>query len=113
MVQGVTPQAPEVVLPGIATSGYDTSATTRRAHFRGGSDEEPPDLRAWGAGLYRGTFLILSVAEHDDHLSLSARGAFHRPAVERLLANFATLLADAVAHPFRPVSELALVDPAE
>ncbi|HEX2041487.1 MAG TPA: condensation domain-containing protein [Acidimicrobiales bacterium] len=113
MVQGVTPQAADVVLPGIETTGFETSATTRRRHFRGGPDEDPPGGLPWGAGLYRGTFLILSVAEHDDHLSLSARGAFHRPAVERLLANFGTLLADAVAHPFKPVYELALVDPSE
>ena len=110
MVQGVTPPAPDVVLPGITTSGYDTSATTRRVHFSAGREEEPRSAPPWGAGLYRGTFLILSVAEHDNHVSLSARGAFHRPAVERLLANFGALLGDAVAHPSRPVRELTVVD---
>ena len=111
MVQGVTPQTEDVTLAGITTSGYETSATTRRAHFAAGPGGEAPAAPSapWGAGLYGATFIILSVTEAADHLSLSARGAFHRPAVERLLANFATLLADIVDHPFRPVSELALI----
>jgi hypothetical protein len=50
------------------------------------------------------------VIEGVDTISLSARGAFHRPRVERLLATFTTLLADIVAHPDVAVSRLDLGD---
>ena len=109
MFQGVTPHREEVVLPGVDTSGYDTSATTTRTHFsaagRGGSGRAEP----WGAGLYLGTFLILSVIEDVEGVSLAARGAFHGPSVERLLATFRTLLGDIVAHPTKRLSELRLL----
>ncbi|MGI9080210.1 MAG: condensation domain-containing protein [Acidimicrobiales bacterium] len=122
MFQGVTPQVDEVVLPGLTTSGYDTSATTTRAHFAAGDDEAPLDggadraeadtldhVRPWGDGLYAGTFLILSLVETPEATSLVARGAFHRPAVERLLDSFVTLLGDVVDGPERPVSQLRLL----
>ncbi|MDP9020665.1 MAG: condensation domain-containing protein, partial [Actinomycetota bacterium] len=113
MFQGVAPPPAEVTLPGLASSGLHTSATTRRLHFAAGDDgRSPEEPLAWGAGLYSGTFLIVSVVEDDDELSLVARGAFHRPAVEQLLAGFRTLLADAVAHPDRRVSELDAALPA-
>lgn len=112
MFQGVTPQGEEVVLPGVTSAGFDTSATTTRTHFaardtgeRAVAGGEPPP---WGAGLYGGTFLILSVIEGHDGLSLAARGAFHRPSVVTLLANFETLLGDIVAQPTRRISELHL-----
>jgi len=117
MFQGVTPQVDEVVLPGVTTTGYDTSATTTRAHFSAGSpgdgaadgndDREP--AAPWGQGLYLGTFLILSLAETAEATSLTARGAFDRPAVERLLANFVSLLQEIVADPTRRVSGLAML----
>ena len=107
MFQGVAPPAADVALPGLTSSGFDTSATTRRLHFATGDDEGLPEEPVpWGAGLYSGTFLILSVVDEAGALSLSARGAFHRPAVEHLLASFRALLADVVAHPDRRVSEL-------
>ncbi|MDQ6797396.1 MAG: condensation domain-containing protein, partial [Actinomycetota bacterium] len=112
MFQGVTPQMDEVVLPGVATTGYDTSATTTRAHFAAGTDDDdaPPDHDLpWGGGLYAGTFLILSLVETSAAMSLVARGAFHGPAVERLLANFVTLLGEIVEHPDRRVSELGVL----
>ncbi len=52
MFQGVTPQGEELVLPGLTTSGYDTSATTKRTHFASGGDEAdaaasaPPGAKA-------------------------------------------------------------------
>ena len=114
MLQGVTPQADEVVLHGLTSTGLETSSTARREHFvaasaegRGtrtaASGERPP----WGAGLYSGTFLILSVVEPGDGLSLVARGAFWEPAVERVLADLEAVLGDAVTHPGRRLSELA------
>jgi len=119
MFQGVTPQLDEVVLAGVVTSGYDTSATTTRAHFSAGAsaasdevddtDDEAP-ARPWGQGLYLGTFLILSLLETPDGVSLTARGAFDVAAVERLLANLVALLGEIVADPTRPVSELGMLD---
>ncbi len=107
--QGVVAHSEEVVLPGVATSGFDTSATTARAHFAGGPDEGEAGATAapWGAGLYSRTFLIVSAAEDGGRLSLVARGAFHRPAAERLLLALHDVLAHVAAHPDRPVSELA------
>lgn len=110
MFQAATPRAEDLSLGGLTTMGYDTSATTARPHFIAGGDEEAGP--AWGAGLYSGTFLILSLAG-GDNLSLVARGAFHRPSVQRLLSNFESLLAAVVAHPSRPVSALAAVDAVE
>jgi acyl-CoA synthetase (AMP-forming)/AMP-acid ligase II len=114
MFQGVAPEPAEVVLPGLTTTGFDTSATTRRLHFMA-RDQNPPASEQpvpWGAGLYSGTFLILSVVEDAERLSLVARGAFHRPAVQELLASFETLVADVVVRPERRVSELAVPPPA-
>lgn len=112
MFQGVTPQSEELALPGITTSGYDTSSSTTRVHFSAGSDQGEESPVAWGSGLYNGTFLILSVVEGDETLALSARGAFHRPSVERLLADFRALLTDIVTDPSNPVSGFGL-PPAE
>ena len=113
MFQGVAPPPAEVALPGLTSSGFDTSATTRRLHFAAGDDDgSPEETGPWGAGLYSGTFLILSVVEEAGALSLAARGAFYRPAVEHLLASFRTLLADIVAHPDRRLSELEVPPPA-
>ncbi|HWH33731.1 MAG TPA: condensation domain-containing protein [Acidimicrobiales bacterium] len=121
MFQGVTPQVDDVVLPGLATSGYDTAASMARTHFAAGGDRsqgaggagdgagknsEEGDGAPWGGGLYNGTFLILSVIEGSDRLSLAARGAFHRPSVVGLLADFEVLLTDIAAHPTRPISRL-------
>jgi hypothetical protein len=111
MFQGVTPQTEEVVLPGVTSSGFETSVTTARAHFAAASGDRPEaSTGPWGGGLYSGTFLILSVIEEEDRLSLVARGAFHRPAVERVLAGFRALLVDIVSHPDRRVSELAVTE---
>lgn len=118
MFQGVTPRADELVLPGLATTGFETSDTSRRAHFMAAAGERAGDELAataaaadtgapvWGGGLYLGTFLILSVIETPVGLSCQARGAFHPPAVERLLAGFETILGDLVADPDTRVAGL-------
>jgi non-ribosomal peptide synthetase component F len=110
MFQGVTPQGEELVLPGLTTSGYDTSATTTRTHFASGGEEADAAGTAWGQGLYLGTFLILSLIESGETISLSARGAFHRPSVRALLANFETLLTEVTTHPSRRLDLLTLAD---
>ncbi len=113
MFQGVAPPAEEVVLPGLVTSGFDTSATTARAHFASGEDAAAPTpAPPWGGGLYSNTFLILSMLEDPAEpggapgagITLSARGAFHHPSVVALLDRLATLLAEVVDHPASPLS---------
>jgi non-ribosomal peptide synthetase component F len=110
--QGVTPQH-ELALPDMETAGLETSAVARRAHFMATVPGEPADTAPdvpWGAGLYLGTFVIVSLSEVGDRLSLSARGAFHGPAVSELMRSFRTLLADIAAHPARRLSDVAVLD---
>ncbi len=111
MFQGVTPRH-ELVLEGVESAGLDTAARAGRAHFMGGDQRPAGDLPPlpWGAGLYAGTFVILSVEESEAGISCSARGAFHAPSVRGLMERFATLLADIAAGPARPISELEILD---
>lgn len=111
MFQGVTPEQ-ELDLPGLDTRGFQTSTRVGRAHFMADDDTAAaaPPAAPWGGGLYHGSFVILSVRESDEGLSVIARGAFHGPAVRDLLASYRTLLADIVAAPARPLSQLELVD---
>ena len=117
MFQGVTPRSDELVLPGLVTTGFETSATSRRAHFIAAPDEPAEEQAApvngappWGGGLYLGTFVILSVIDTADELVCQARGAFHPRAVERLLASFRSLLGDLVASPEAPLAKLVPMD---
>ncbi|MDQ3645285.1 MAG: condensation domain-containing protein [Actinomycetota bacterium] len=115
MFQGVTPTE-DLVMPGLETSGFETSTTAPRAHFMARGDDGPgdegvgEDVHAvpWGAGLYLGTFVILSVADSADGLSCIARGAFHAPAVRELLDGFAALLGEVADEPARRLSQLAV-----
>jgi len=113
MFQGVTPRQ-ELKLPGLQTTGFETSDSAARAHFTasddGESSDEAPAL-PWGAGLYLGTFVIVSVIETAGELSCVARGAFHGPAVQALMRSYSMLLADVVADPARRVSELTILAP--
>lgn len=108
--QGETrqPERTRLVLPGLTTTGLQTASTTTRSHFAAGdTGPRPVDHPvAWGAGLYLGTFLILSVADGDDGIRCVARGAFHRPSVQQLFERYQELLADALASPRRRSSEL-------
>lgn len=107
MFQAETPQTERLRLPGLTLSGFDTETAVRPPHFASGDEAEPPERPVWGGGLYRGTFLILSVLEADDSVSLVARGVFHPPAVEQLLDRFAEILASVGARPGARLSELA------
>ncbi|MDQ6948283.1 MAG: condensation domain-containing protein [Actinomycetota bacterium] len=108
MFQADTPHNDRLVLPGLVVGGYDTGFTARAPHFASGQGAEDDDEgRVWGGGLYRGTFLILSVVEGEDGVSLVARGAFHPPSVERILDHFEAVLAAAVAHPTDTVAQLS------
>ena len=108
MFQGVTP-GQELVLPGVDSAGLGSSMRAARAHFasaRGNAAAMVPDP-PWGAGLQLGTFVIVTLVDEADELSLVARGAFHGPAMRRLLDDYRDLLCALLAAPSRPVSEVA------
>ena len=110
MFQGVTPRQ-DLVLPDVESAGLGTSTRAARAHFaslRGNSAATVPDP-PWGAGLQFGTFVIVTLVDEGDELSLVARGAFHGPAMRRLLDEFGTLLPALIAAPERPISTVAPV----
>lgn len=112
MFQGESPRH-ELHLPGVETAGFETSTTARRTHFMAGT-EDADDARVppepWGAGLYAGTFLIVSVAETPQGPSCIARGAFHAPTVRKLLDSFRALLEGVAVDPTRRLSALPLLD---
>jgi hypothetical protein len=106
MFQGVTPQ-PGLELGEVESAGLDVAARAGRTHFAAARKQAAsPERTPWGGGLYAGTFVIVSVDESDPALECTARGAFHAPAARELLERFRTLLADGVADPDRPISEL-------
>lgn len=105
LVQGVTPRQ-ELVLPAVDSAGFDTSTRATRAHFMAGAEPPRGDPgMPWGAGMYLGTFVILSVATDDD-ASCTLRGAFDNAAGAWLLAGFQRTLSVALADPDRRLSEL-------
>jgi len=77
-----------------------------RSHFMGGGGTGGETER-WGSGLYLDSFLRLFLVENGGELGLVARGVFHPPAVERLLADFQQVLAAVASEPHRPISDLA------
>ena len=94
-----------MTMPGLSLSGFPTGVPVKQPHFAAGDDEAGP-ASVWGAGLYGNTFLILSLEERDDGVSLLARGAFHPPAVEELLGRFARVATTLVTSPDVRLSEL-------
>lgn len=108
--QGETPQQVSLALPGLATSRYESPVEARsERHFSAGPEKGAGQAGApeWGDGIYLKTFLILSLLETGDGMSLVARGVFHRPGAQRLLESFQSLLAGIVAAPARRISELS------
>ena len=106
--QGETPQRARLVLPGIRAEPYEAPAAARREqHFSTRRRGDDVSVRpAWGDGAYLGTFLLLSLLEAEEGLSLVARGVFHRPAAVGLLRELETLLEEVVAAPDRPLAGL-------
>ena len=107
MFQAETPRQAQLVLPGLSVSGYDTGTPTQPHFASWAEDADARGRPVWGGGLYRGTFLILSVLEDEDGVSLVARGVFHPPAVRQLLARFEEVLAQVVAGAEATVATLA------
>ncbi len=100
--QGETPQQARLVLPGIQAEPFQAPAAARRErHFstRRREGDDPSTPPPWGDGTYQGTFLLLSLMEAKQGLALVARGVFHRPAAEELLAELENLLEEMVAAP--------------
>lgn len=111
LFQSLAPPRARLALEGMESGRMDPRATRAdRVHFAAARDiatSETADATTWGSGLYLGTFVRVMVMETKKGLTCEAWGAFHPPAVERLLASFQTLLERIVAHPDQPVSQLA------
>ena len=67
-----------------------------------------PYAAFWGDGIYLGSFVIVSLVDAPEGMSLVARGVFDRPAGRRLLEGFRSLLAAVVAAPSQPLSQFVV-----
>lgn len=104
-----------IELPGVATTALRAAEMeAKRVHM---TPAQPgfagTGAKVWRCGLSYGTFLGLSVLDRAGEVTIVARGTFHRPSVERLLAQLRVLLSDVVARPHVPVSELAVLTESE
>jgi ABC-2 type transport system ATP-binding protein len=118
MFQGLVQSTHQLSLSGLASSPFGTSeAQGPGLHIVGRVlDRSSPEASlelgrehagsSWGAGLYPATFLAISVLDDGEAVSCVAQGGFDRPSVEALMAEYLTLLAEVVAGPLRPVSQL-------
>jgi ABC-2 type transport system ATP-binding protein len=105
MFQGLVEPRTRLSLPGVTPDAFGSTDTQGPGlHVVARRDAPAP----WGAGLYPGTFLGVSVVDHGDDVSILAQGGFHRPVVEGLLEEYETLLSGAVSRPLGKVG--ALVD---
>ncbi|MGH9125287.1 MAG: condensation domain-containing protein, partial [Acidimicrobiales bacterium] len=121
--QADTPHRERLVLPGVSVEPYDAASGLAQPHFAaseegvarasaptaGSPQESAPAI--WGAGAYQGTFLILSVVEDPEQVTLVARGAFHPPSVEKVLDFFDAMLARVVASPGARLVDLVAAGP--
>jgi ABC-2 type transport system ATP-binding protein len=105
MFQGLVEPRTRLRLPDVTPEAFG-SADTQGPGLHVVARREAP--APWGAGLYPGTFLGVSVVDHGDDVGILAQGGFHRPVVEGLLEEFETLLTRVVSHPLGKVG--ALVD---
>ena len=97
--QGETPQNVRLSMPGLSIGPYEVRPELRRErHF----SSRPAET--WGDGIYLETFLILSLLETPEGMSLVARGVFDRAKARGLLEDFRDVLADVVAAPHRPIT---------
>lgn len=108
VIQGMAEPAAEFDLPGIVDEAVQVQPDRPR-HFSAsaGMGSASSLGTAWGCGLYRGTFLSLTVQPCADRVTLSASGVFDRLAAERLLADLNTVLTAAVQAPDIAVDQLA------
>ena len=113
--QGEAPRRAQVMLPGVAVRPYELPAEARsERHFSAGPEERRGAADAqWGDGIYLGTFLIVSLVETADGMTLVARGVFDRAAGRRLLEDLQRLLGDVVTDPARQLAEWISTPPSD
>ena len=101
-------RASDLALPGVTSAGFETSRRANVAHFMAATPTSPAAQPPfpWGAGVYQGTFVNITVDASGKQLLCVARGAFHGPAMRTLLESFGDLCASAVSEPGRRLSEL-------
>ena len=94
-------------LPELEVSPVRSAAPIPGAHFqaRRDSGESVHDVTPWGAGLYAGTFLELTLHDTADGVALVATGVFHAPAVRTLLDRLIAVLPAVVHDPDAPLSQ--------
>ncbi|HEX6539927.1 MAG TPA: condensation domain-containing protein [Candidatus Dormibacteraeota bacterium] len=101
-------RGPELTLAGVTSAGFETSRRANVAHFMAASatpGAAQPRV-PWGAGVYHGTFVNITLDAQSDQLSCVARGAFHGPRMREFLDSFGSLLAAVVARSSLRLSEL-------
>lgn len=103
----VAPTAP-LQLPGLAVSAVVGAAPVPAPHFQARRDggTSGTNITPWGAGLYAGTFLELTLHDAADAAALVATGVFHAPAVTTLLDRLVEVLRRVVRDPETPVSRV-------
>ena len=94
-------QRPELTLPGVTSAGFETNLRAKVAHFMAASPMSPAAQAPvpWGAGVYHGTFVNVTLDTSGEQLSCVARGAFHEPSMRELLDSFGDAVARVVALP--------------
>lgn len=100
--QGETPQNVRLSMPGLTIGPYELPPEARSERHFSARKAEP-----WGDGIYLGTFLILSLLESADGMSLVARGVFDRAKARQLLDDLGVLLGEVVDSPDAPVATRA------
>ncbi|HEX8771357.1 MAG TPA: condensation domain-containing protein [Acidimicrobiales bacterium] len=96
-------------LPGLTISAVPATPPSPPPHFLSAATtaaQRPVPI--WGAGLYEGTFLGLSLSEAGERLAMTAEGVFHPPAVRRLLGHVVDVATESVRSPKEPISKLVM-----
>ena len=92
-------------LPGLEVRAVAAAAPIPAPHFqaRRGGDAPPNAGGIWGAGVYAGTFLELTLDHDRDTTALVATGAFHTSPVAALLNDVIEVIRGAVRDPNVPL----------
>lgn len=108
LFQSSMTREPELRLAGLTSAGLETSRRANVAHFMATSPTTPAAQPRvpWGAGVYHGTFVNITLDASSEQLSCTARGAFHGPRMRELLESFGNMLASVVAQPSVRLSQL-------
>ena len=93
-------------LPGLEVRAVAAAAPIPAPHFqaRRGGDAPPDAAGIWGAGVYAGTFLELTLDHDPNTTTLVATGVFHAPLVAALLRDVIEVVRGAVRDPDVPLS---------